>query len=161
MQRSALAVETKSKDEGELMANIQDFIQSAVGSLGVSEGTAQSGVGAILQALQGNADAGDFQQLLSAMPGSEALLSKAGSSAGAGESGGGGLGGALGAVGSMLGGGSGSALGVLSMLQGSGLSADKLGPFVSKFIDFAKSSAGQALIGRVLSKVPEIAKFVS
>jgi hypothetical protein len=31
---------------------------------------------------------------------------------------------------------------------------------VSKFVEFAKSSAGQALVGSILGKVPEIAKFL-
>ncbi len=141
------------------MPQIEDFIQSAVGDLGISPDAAKTGVGAVLQSLQQGAEPGDFQQLLSSMPGAAALLSNVKGSAGAGESGGG-LGGALGAVGSMLGGGAGSALGLLNLLQGSGISSDKLGPFVSKFIDFAKSSAGQALIGRILSKAPEIAKLL-
>lgn len=140
------------------MAKIEDFIQSATTDLGVSEGAARSGVGAVLQMLQQKSDSGDFQQLLGSMPGAEALLSKArGASAGAGESGG--LGGALGGLSSLVGGGSDLA-GALSLLQGSGLSTDQLGPFVSKFVEFAKSSAGQALVGSILGKVPEIAKFL-
>jgi Protein of unknown function VcgC/VcgE (DUF2780) len=143
------------------MPQIEEFIQSAVGDLGVSEGAARTGVGGVLQSLQQGAEAGDFQQLLSSMPGAAALLSKAkGAAAGAAEPGGGALGGALGAVGSMLGGGGGSALGLLSLLTGSGISSDQLGPFVSKFIEFAKSSAGQALMGRILSKAPEVAKLL-
>lgn len=138
------------------MAGIDQFIRSAVGELGVPQGAAESGVGSILKTLQGSADQQDFQQLISSMPGADALLAKAGGSGG----GGGLLGQGMGALGSMLGGGAGGALGLLGALQGSGLSADSLGPFVSKFVEFAKSSAGQALMGKILGKAPELTKLL-
>ena len=72
------------------MPQIEEFIQSAVGDLGVSQDAARTGVGGVLQSLQQGAEPGDFQQLLSSMPGAAALLSKAkGVAAGAAEPGGG------------------------------------------------------------------------
>ena len=142
------------------MAAIDQFTQSAVGDLGVSEGAAKSAVGSILGEVQGKADANDFSQLMANIPGAEGLIGQAAGAASGGGDAGGGLMGGLSSVGTMLGGGSGSALGLLGALGSSGLSTDQLGPFVSKFIGFAKESAGQALIGKILGKVPELAKLV-
>ena len=137
------------------MAGIADFIQMAAQQLGESEGTTKSATGALLGVLQQNADGGDFQQLLSAIPGASGLLS---TGAAAGESSGGG-GGLLGAVGSMMGGGLGGALGALGSIQKSGISAGNIGGLVSLFMTFAKSQAGEALMQRILGSVPELAKL--
>ena len=142
------------------MASIDQFIQSAVGDLGVSETTAKSGIGSILGAVQGKADSNDFERLLSSIPGAQSLLGQAPAAPSGDSESTGGLGGALGGVSSMLGGGSGSALGLLGSLGSSGLSGDQIGPFVSKFIDFAKGSAGQALVSKILGKVPELGKLL-
>ena len=52
------------------------------------------------------------------------------------------------------------ALGALAMLQGSGLDMSKLSQFVPMFFTFAKGKAGNELVGRVLGKLPELAKMV-
>jgi hypothetical protein len=132
------------------MPGIDQFIQSAVSELGIGEETARSGVGRLLGVIQSRAEPGDFRELLSSMPGAEALVSK---SSAASASPGGAL---LGGVTSMLGGGTGSGAELLGRLQGTGLNAESIGPFVSKFLEFARSGAGEALIGRLLSGFPEV-----
>ena len=49
----------------------------------------------------------------------------------------------------------------LSSLGDVGLSADKLAPFVSLLFGFLREKGGSELIGRVLGKVPELAKMVN
>ena len=142
------------------MPAIDQFIQSITGDLGVSEGAAKSGVGAILTAVQGQADSNDFKQLLTSIPGAEGLVGQASSAAAGSSDSGGGLMSGLGSVGSMLGGGSGGAMGLIGALTSGGLSSAQLGPFVSKFVGFAKESAGEGLVSKILGKIPELAKLV-
>ena len=78
-----------------------------------------------------------------------------------GDSGGGG--GLLGAASSMLGGGGGGlggALGAVSALTGSGLSADKMGALLPLFLNFAKSQAGEGLVGRLMEGAPALKKLI-
>jgi hypothetical protein len=134
------------------MPGIQDFILSAASRIGASESATESATGAILQVFQGGADSGDFQQLLQKVPGAAGLLSKVGGA----DSGGGGLGGLLGAAASGLGGNLGAGAGVLAMLQKSGLGSDKLSSLLPLLLQFLKSEAGEALVNRIAGKVPEL-----
>jgi hypothetical protein len=137
------------------MAGIQDFVQMAVQNLGAPEGAVKSATSAVLGTVEKEADAGDFQQLLGAIPGASDLLK----GSGGGEAGGGLLGGLMGQAGSALGGNLGGAVGLLGMLQGTGLKSEQFGPFVSMFLKFAKSKAGEDLVGRLLSQAPQLAKL--
>jgi hypothetical protein len=134
------------------MPSIQDFIQSAASQIGASESATESATGSILKALQGGADAGDFQQLLQKVPGAAGVLSKAAG----GDDSGGGLGGLLGSAASGLGGSLGAGAGILAMLQKSGLGSDKLGALLPLLLQFLKSEAGEALVSRIFGKAPEL-----
>jgi hypothetical protein len=139
------------------MPGIQDFIQSAASQIGAGEAATESATGAILQVFQDKADSGDFQQLLDKVPGAGALLSKVSSGGGAEPEGGGGmLGGLMGGAASGLGGSLGAGAGILSLLQKSGLGSDKLGALLPLLLNFLKSEAGEALVGRIVGKVPEL-----
>ena len=59
----------------------------------------------------------------------------------------------------MLGGDAGSALGTLSGIASSGFSMDKVGSLVSMFMGFAKSNAGEGVVSKLLSQVPELSKL--
>lgn len=134
---------------------MQDFIKMVVDNLGTSEETARSATGGLLGLIQQHADKGDAAELLGKLPGAADLLKET--------SGGGGglLGGIASKLGSAVGGSAGTALGVAGVLKGSGLDSGMFGQFVSMFFDFAKQKAGQELIGRMLSKVPDLAKLAS
>jgi hypothetical protein len=134
------------------MPNIQDFIKTAASQIGASESATESATGAILQALRGGADAGDFQQLLQKSPGAAGVLSKA---PGGGEAGGG-LGGLLGSAAAGVGGSLGASAGILAMLQKSGLGSDKLSALLPLLVQFLKSEAGEALVSRIFGKAPEL-----
>ena len=137
------------------MEGIQDFIQMAVHDLGVPEGTVKTATTALLGAVEKEADAGDFSQLLGAIPGAAGLLNSSGGTG----SGGGLPGGLVEQAGSALGGNLGGAVGLLGALQGSGLNTDQFGPFVSLFLKFVNSKAGRELAGRLLAQVPQLAKL--
>ena len=137
------------------MAGIQEFIQMAAQNLGASESSVTAAASAVLGAVGKEADGGDFQQLLGAIPGAAGLLKGSGGT----ESGGGLLGGLMGQAGSALGGNLGAAVGLLGMLQGTGLKSDQFGPFVSLFLKFVESKAGKDLVGRLLSQAPQLAKL--
>jgi hypothetical protein len=137
---------------------MNDFIQMAVSKLGVSEQSAKSATGGVLDMIQKQVGGGDFSKLLGAVPGAADLLKSAPASGGSG--GGGGLGGILGAASGLLGGKAGSILGAASMLEKSGLSLDKAGPFVSMLMDYFKGKAGNDLVSQILGKVPDLKKLV-
>ncbi len=129
-----------------------DFVELAAKQLGIGSDTAGSATSAILNLLkaQDSGDAGD--NLLSAIPGAQEFLSK--------NSSGGSLGGLMGGLGSMMG-GSGAALGALASLKAGGLDSDKIGPFVSMFIDYAKQKAGPALVEQFLKAMPSIGQLLA
>lgn len=132
---------------------MQDFIQSAVGQLGIDEGTAQSATSSLLGLLKDQGDDAAAGQLMSALPGADGLARQAGGAVG-------GLGGAMGGLGAMLGGSAGSAMGAVSALQSSGLSGDQLGPFVSMFVGYAREKAGPDVVERLLSSVPALKQLI-
>lgn len=135
--------------------SIQDFIASAAGSLGEDEGKIQSATGGLLQLIQDQVEEGDFHDLLSALPGASSLLG----GASGGKSGDGLLGGLAGMASSALGGKLGSSVGVLQLLGKSGLDSGQIGPFVSLFFGFMKQKGSSDLVGKILGKIPELAKL--
>ena len=141
------------------MADIQDFIKMAAQNLGESEGSTGAATGALLGVLKEKVAAGDFQQLLGAIPGAANIVDTGSEK----ESGGGGLLGALGgltsSLGGGLGGGLGGALGILTEIQKTGFSASSIGPLVSMFLNFTKSNAGEGLVQKLLGQIPELAKL--
>ncbi len=139
------------------MPGIMDFVQMAAQNLGQSEESTQSATAALLKGIGQKANGADFEQLLAAIPGAAGLAKPA--TAPAGAAGGGMLSGLMGGASSMLGGDVGSTLGLLADIQKSGFGMDKAGDLVSLFLRFAKSNAGEALVGRLLGQVPELAKL--
>jgi len=144
---------------------MQDFIQMAAGQLGISEDSGQSATSGILGLLQDKMGDDDFSGLTSALPGAAQMLAPK-EPAGFG---------ALGALGGLLGGGDkdeGPGLGALAGLAGSltgnpslgalgkladaGLDLGKVAPFVGLFLQYVQSKAGQEMVGRLLSAMPEL-----
>ncbi|MDJ0806645.1 MAG: DUF2780 domain-containing protein [Gammaproteobacteria bacterium] len=134
---------------------INDFIQMAVSNLDLSEDTARSATGGLLQMIQDKVGGDEASQLMEQLPGSQELMSIASD----GNSGGG-LGGLVSQVGSMLGGNLGSAAGLLGMLGDAGLSADKLGPFASLFVGFLKDRIDSGVVDQIMEKLPELQELL-
>ncbi len=134
---------------------MNEFIQLAVSKLGLSEDSASSATGGLLQLIKSQVGGTDADQLLQNFPGSQELLAKA-----SGGASGGGLGGLVSSVSSMFGGKLGAVAGLAGTLGSAGLSADKFGPFASLFVDFIKNKAGADLVDRVMEQLPELKKIL-
>ncbi len=135
---------------------MNEFIQMAVSNLGLSEDSATSATGGLLQLIKKQVGGEDADQLLQNFPGSGELLDKA-----TGAASGGGLGGLLSSVGSMFGGKLGAVAGLAGTLGSSGLSTDKFGPFLDLFVGFVKDKASPELVERILTQLPELKKLLS
>jgi len=120
---------------GSVFADTSNLIGQLVDSLGVTQSQAEGGAGAIFKQAKSNMRAGDYAQLLSALPGIDSLIKAAPE--------GGGL---AGKVTSMFGSSSGSMQG-LSALADSfaklGLAPDMVNKYVNVILDFTRSEAGQ------------------
>ena len=141
------------------MKQINDFIAVVSQQLGEPEDQTRQATGALLSTLKSRVDAGDFQQLMGALPGANDLISKPASQpATAGV-----LGGALGAVASKLGGvgGAGGALGLVAMIQQTGFSPAKIGGLVQKFMELVRGNAGDGLTKKLFAQLPELATLAA
>jgi hypothetical protein len=137
------------------MDNMQEFVQSAARSIGVSGEAAESATGGLLNLIKEQAGRGDFEKLLGNLPGADVIASAAPSS---------GSGSVLGGVGKALGGSLGGKLSgaasVLGVFEKSGLDLGQAGQLVTMFFNFAKGRAGSELIDQILGKMPEIKKLL-
>lgn len=131
---------------------MQEFIQMAAGQLGISEDSAKTATGGVLDLIKDQTTEGDFGQLAAEVPGLTDML---------GQGGGGGLGGLMGSAAGMLGGKAGAALGLMGVMKSAGLSTDQVGSFVPMLFQFLKGKAGEGLVAKVLSQVPELKELVS
>ncbi len=133
------------------MNNLQEFITSAAGEFGVGEDKLRTATSGLLGMIRDEADGGD--ELVSALPGASNIMAAAASAGGSG-------GGLLGMAGKLLGSGVGQGLSIAGMVKASGLGTDDAGRFTGMLMDFARSHAGQELVGRVIQSVPQLAKLV-
>ena len=145
---------------------ITDFIQKAVGELGIDEQQASTATGGILNLLKDNVDGGDFSSLLGSLPGADSLMETASSAVSDGSSSGG-IGGMLGGLGGMLGGGGlggklGALAGVSSLLSAANINTDQLSGLAGMFFDYIKENADDGLVGKLVAALPdEISSMVA
>lgn len=124
---------------GPVSADTSKLIGSLVDTLGVNEDQATGGAGAVFKQAKNNMSAGDFSQLLEAVPGIDSLIAKAPE--------GGGL---AGKASSLLGGSSGSASGMAGLADSFGklgLAPDMVNKYVDVILNFVQSEAGQQTMG--------------
>ena len=117
-----------SADTGKLIGQLVDL-------LGVTRSQAEGGAGAIFKAAKSNMSSGDYTQLLSAIPGIDALVDAAPKSSGL-----------AGKASSMLGSSSDSMQGTAALtdsFSSLGLSPDMVGKYTDIVLDFVQSEAGQ------------------
>ncbi len=129
--------------------SIQDFVQTAAVQLGADTQKVESAVGGLLGMIRAGSDNVDFQQLMRQIPDAERLIPGAPQSAENDA-----LSGlvslaraALGNVGTTE---------TLRSLLGSGLDVPRLRTLAFLFFDFAKDSAGGALVNRLLRRMPDL-----
>jgi hypothetical protein len=131
---------------------MQEFINSVTEKLGIDGDTAKTAVGSLLSMIKGEGDGGAVKDLFAKLPGADALASQAG----AGNAGGGLLGGIGDAIGK-LGGGAASGL---AGLASSGLSSDKIKDLVQMFVGWAKKVAGEDAVNKVIGSIPALKSMV-
>ena len=133
------------------MSDIMSFVKMAAQQLSVPEDSAQKATGGVLGVLKDQVSGGDFNELLSKVPGAEGLLGAAGGGGG----GGGLMGGLLGsAVSSVAGEKAAGAAGLISAITSAGIGGDKAGGFLSLLADYLKKQAGEQLMAKLMSQVP-------
>ena len=118
-----------SADTGKLIGQLVDL-------LGVTRSQAEGGAGAIFKSAKSNMSAGDYSQLLSAIPGIDSLVDAAPESSS----------GLAGKASSLLGSSSESMKGTAALTDGFsslGLSPDMVGKYTDIILDFVQSEAGQ------------------
>jgi hypothetical protein len=150
---------------------MQDFINMATKQLGISDGAAKQGTGALLGMVQQQLGSGDFGKLTSMLPGAQQLMGGGGGASGGAS---GGAGGIAGALGGLMGGGKGSGgglgalasaasgllgkdagglgqiAGLVSQLGNAGIGADKAGGFIKLFMDYLGNKGGGDLVTKLL-----------
>lgn len=145
---------------------MQDFINMATKQLGISEGAAKQGTGALLGMVQQQLGGGEFSKLTNMLPGAQQLMGGGGGGGGAGgiagalgglmgggKSGGGGLGALASAASGLLGkdaGGLGQMAGLVSQLSNAGIGTDKAGGFVKLFMDYVSGKGGGDIVTKLL-----------
>ena len=120
---------------GPVSADTSKLIGSLVDLLGVSPEQATGGSGAVFREAKNNMSAGDYSQLLKAVPGIDSLI------AGAPE-----VGGLTGKASSLLGGSSGSMKGMTALADSFGklgLAPDMVNKFIPVILDFVQGEGGQ------------------
>jgi hypothetical protein len=126
---------------------MMELVQQLVAGADVSRSQAEGGAGLLLGLLKKQLSSGDFSRVAEAVPGAEGLIDAAPDS-------GGGLGGLLGGVASVLGGsGLGNLASLASGFEKLGLDAGMIGKFVPVLLSYLQSKGGgdlASLVGRVL-----------
>ena len=138
---------------------MDEFIKMVTSQLGLGEEQTRAATGGLLGMIKDKVGDGLGTEILSKLPGADALINDApAAQAEAAESGGGGgmLGGLMSAAGKMLGGNAGSALGIASMLSSSGIDLEKSGSFITMFTSFVKDKIGDDMWGKLAEYLPDL-----
>jgi hypothetical protein len=120
---------------GSVFADTGKLIGQLVDLLGVTQSQAEGGAGAVFKEAKNNMSAGDYSQLLSAVPGIDSLINAAPE--------GGGL---AGKASSLFSSSSDSVKGMAGLTDSFsklGLSPDMVGKYTDAILDFVQSEAGQ------------------
>lgn len=130
---------------------MDELIGRLTAAAGIDAQTAQKATGLILSFLQKEGPPDAVGQLMSALPGADALVSQAGES-----SGGGGL---LGGLASMMGGG-GGIMGLGSQLMGAGLGMGQIQTVSKELFAYGREKAGEDVMGEIVGAIPGLSQFV-
>ena len=134
---------------------MDEFIQLAVNNLGLSESTARTATGGLLQSIQNQVGGEDARQLMLQLPGSEALIKNLASQSESRE-----CGGLVSKIGILFGGKVSAATGLVGILDETGLGVDEIGPFTSLFVYYLKGKVSYKLVDRILGRLPELQRML-
>ncbi|GJE28707.1 DUF2267 domain-containing protein [Methylobacterium organophilum] len=128
---------------------MDELIARVTGRTGIDAATAQTAIGHILAFLQKEGPATEVNQLISALPGSEAAIAQAN-----GAENGGGL---MGMLGGMMGGGV-MALG--QKLISAGVPMNQMQPLGQELFAYGREKAGEDVMGPIVGSIPGLSQFV-
>ncbi|MEP7353777.1 MAG: DUF2780 domain-containing protein [Acidobacteriota bacterium] len=150
MRQSIGALKAVKQMEMEMM---DEFVKRVSQELGEDEGTTRAATASLLEALREQAAKDDFDRLISALPGAEALLHT--HAAETVEKNQNGLAGALGWIRGWTGGTSGD-VAFLAALSEAGFSEIGVAQFINSFKKFAATHAGEDAVKKVFAAAPDL-----
>jgi hypothetical protein len=146
---------------------MDEILSQLTASLGSHPGQTEVGAGALLNLIREHASAGDFDQLLKAVPEAAQWMGKAANVAAApqttpaaGEPGAGLFGEIAGVIGSLTGSSTGGVGGLLAVLAHSGLSLETLTALVPQLLALLEQRGGSELLQRIAASVPMLRDFL-
>ncbi len=132
---------------------MDELISRIVRNVGIDEELARKAVGIILHFLSTEGPEGKVRDMISSIPGAEALIETYGST---GDK----PGGILGAIGSLTGGSFG-AMHTLNQLTDAGLEMDQVHGVGEEVIGYAREQAGDETVNEVINSISGLGKFLS
>ena len=132
---------------------MEELIARISQAAGIEPAVAQQAVGHILAFLQKEAPPEVVNELLEKIPGAKDLVA----STGAGETGGGGL---MGALGGLMGGGSGGIMALAGKLSSLGLGMGEMQSVGKELFAHARETIGEDAVSQIAASVPGLAQFV-
>ena len=126
---------------------MDDVIATIAETVGIEPGTAEKAVGIMLALVRSDGDPSAVPKLMDALSGAEAL---ADAHSGGG---GGGLQGALSALG-------GNAMAAFGKLTQTGLTTEQIKAIAELLFEYARERAGEPLVKRVVASIPGLAPYV-
>lgn len=143
---------------------MDQLIASIVAKVGIPEPLAQKAVGMILGYMQRAGDDGAVASMITSMPGAAEMVAKFGgeeAAADAPTSGGGVMGGLMGAASKLMGGGdSGGMMQIGQTLMAEGLSMDQIKSVAQETLAHAEQHAGADTVEQVKKSIPGIGSFL-
>ena len=129
---------------------MDELISRVTQSAGIDAGVAQQAVGEILAFLKKEGPEGPVAEVFAKIPGAAEAADAAG-----GESGGGGL---MGALGGMMGGG--GLMALAGKLTGLGLGVGEMQSVGKEVFAFAREKAGEDAVGQIAGAIPGLGQFI-
>jgi hypothetical protein len=126
---------------------MEELIPRVVEKVGIDPALAEKAIGMILAFLQKEGPP-EVNELVAALPGSEAAMAAAGT-------GGGGM---MGSLMGMIGGG--GIMGLGTQLMGAGLSMDQISTLGKELFAYGREHAGEDAMGAIIGGVPGLSQFV-
>ena len=144
---------------GGKLNGIKDFITNASKQFEEPEDHTRQAVGAILRTLRSTVDSSDFRQLEGALPGATELIAAPEAAPTLPR----GLGGAMGPMATEFGGAiaTSGTFGLMAMIQKSGFAPTKVAGLVKKFMELVEGKAGDGLVAKLLTQLPELATLAA
>ena len=126
---------------------MEELLTRVTQATGLDQATARKAIGIILSFLKKEGPADEVNQLLAAMPGAEEVMAQAG------DTGGGGVMGMMGAMG-------GGVMALGGQLMGIGVSMGQMQPLGKELFTYGREKAGEDVMGPIVGSIPGLSQFV-